>query len=148
MYQIKLKRIIGLAILSAAAFSASAQVNSVTNVSSASYSPFLAPNSIASAWGSGLSTTTVSANTTTNSGQTVALPTTLGPVTLQVKDSSGASSTPQLYLVSPGQINYVVSNGVNLGAGVVTVQTSTGSLTGTARISNVAPALYTADASG
>lgn len=144
----KLLKITGLGITLASAFTLPAQTNRLTNVSSASYSPFLAPNSIASAWGSGLSTTTVAANTSSSNGAAVTLPATLGGVTLAVKDNAGNATNSQLYLVSPGQINYVVPGAASLGAAVATVQAPSGSVTGPAQISNVAPALYTADASG
>jgi uncharacterized protein (TIGR03437 family) len=148
MYRKKSMIFAGMAIAGIGAFSAPAQTNTVASVSSASYSTFLAPGSIASAWGSGLSTTTVSANTSTSNGQAVMLPTMLGSVSLALKDSRGGTSTPQLYLVSPGQINYVISDGAALGSASLAVQTSSGALNGSAKISNVAPALYTADASG
>ena len=137
-----------IAIAATGALSAFAQVtNTVTSVSSASYVPVVSPNSIVAGWGTALTTTTVAANTTTTS-QTVTLPTTLGNVSLSIRDQKGIQVIPALYLVSPGQINYVLPDGLNLGPAALTVLSGTNSFNGPVKVSNVSPALYTADSSG
>ncbi|MEP6961913.1 MAG: hypothetical protein ABI995_07540 [Acidobacteriota bacterium] len=124
------------------------QANTVTTVSAANYRPIVAPDSIASAWGSGLAPNTIAANTTPATGQTITLPGTLGPVSLSVKDSGGGVVQPFLYMVSQGQINYVIPAASKLGKSALTVNSGTTAVTGTVLVSNVAPALFTADASG
>jgi len=120
----------------------------VTSVSVASYRAIVAPDSIVSAWGVGLALNTISANTNSVNGAPVILPTTLGPVSLTVTDSGKTGFKPPLYMVSPGQINYVLPAGVKLGAATLRVDSGSTALTGVVLVSNVAPALFTADGSG
>lgn len=134
----------------AVAFSAVAfgQTNSVTSVSGANYTPIVAPDSIVSAWGSNFSGTAVAANTSGSGNQTITLPSMLGSVSLSLKDKGATVSTPGLYMVSPGQINYVTAANAALGPAMLTVKSGSTSQTGNVQLSNVAPAIYTADASG
>lgn len=148
MHRKTLNILAAIAIMGGSAVSAFAQItNTIASVSSASYLPIVSPNSIVSGWGSSLTTTTVAADTGTAS-PTVVLPTVLGNVSLSVRDIKGAQVTPQLYLVSPGQINYVLPDGLNLGPAALTVVSGSNSFNGPVKVSNVSPALYTADASG
>lgn len=125
-----------------------AQTNDVTSVSGASYAPIVAPGSIVSAWGSGFNATTVAANTTTSGAQMLQLPQTLGSVSLSLKDTLAQTTAPLLYMVSPGQVNYVIEKAA-LGPATLTVVSGNSSpKTGAVQISNVAPAIYTADSSG
>jgi uncharacterized protein (TIGR03437 family) len=123
------------------------QTGVLTNASAASYGPIVAPGSIVSAWGNNFSTATVSGVVGgTGSGPT--LPTSLANVTLTVTTSSQAAVSPMLYLVSPGQINYVLPGSTGLGAATVSLMSPNGTLQGPVLVSNIAPALFTVDGSG
>jgi uncharacterized protein (TIGR03437 family) len=122
--------------------------NTVTSVSAGNWLPIVAPNSIAAGFGSGFSATTLVATSQP-------LPTSLGGlngVAVSIKDSAGNIATAPLFMVSAGQINYLVPP--NLASGAATVVVSTGpfgtnnTYTGTLQIANVAPAIFTADGSG
>lgn len=116
---------------------------SVSNASAASYlSTSLAPESIVSAFGSGLAASTLAAVSTP-------LPTTLAGSTVKVRDSAGTERFAPLFFVSPTQINYQMPPGTINGAATITVTGSDGSIsTGTTQIAAVAPGLFSADASG
>ncbi len=102
--------------------------NANTNVSAASYvSTSLAPESIVSAFGSGLATSTLAAASTP-------LPTTLAGSTVKVRDSAGAERLAPLFFVSPAQINYQMPAGTANGAATITVTSGDGSVS-TARSS-------------
>jgi uncharacterized protein (TIGR03437 family) len=114
----------------------------LASVSAASYNGELASESIAAAFGESLADGTVSATS-------LPLPTTLGGVTVKVKDSEETERDAPLFFVSPGQINYLVPAGLSAGIANVSV------FKGTARAANTtipitatAPALFTANASG
>jgi uncharacterized protein (TIGR03437 family) len=115
---------------------------SFATVSAASYTADLASEVIASAFGAGLATATQVATTTP-------LPTTLAGTTIKVKDSTGIERNAPLFFVSPTQINYLVPTSAAIGAAAITVNSADGALSvTTARITNVAPGLFTANASG
>jgi uncharacterized protein (TIGR03437 family) len=127
--------------LAAAAF-AQQTTGTLTTTNMASYGPIVAPDSIAAGWGTNLATATTPVTTTI-------LPTTLGNTTVTFIDSAGAMSTAQLYLVSPGQINYLIPANAALGRATVTVAGTGGATAqGTVQVSNVAPAVVTANANG
>jgi uncharacterized protein (TIGR03437 family) len=115
----------------------------VANVSAASYiSTSLAPESIVSAFGSGLATSTLAASSSP-------LPTTLAGATVKVRDSAGTERLAPLFFVSPAQINYQMPAATANGAATITGASGDGSIsTGTAQIAPVAPGLFSADASG
>ncbi len=115
----------------------------ITAVSAASFDgSVLATESIASAFGSNLTTRTEVATSQP-------LPTTLGGVTLKLKDSAGAERTAPLFFVSPGQVNFQVPPGTATGVASLTLTTSNGSIaTGTMPIAEVAPSLFSASANG
>lgn len=115
---------------------------SFLSVSAASYTPSLASESIIAAFGSGLATATQAAATTP-------LPTTLAGTTVKVRDSAGTERNAPLFFVSPTQINYLVPPSTANGAATITVSSSDGTLSiATPTINQVAPGLFTADASG
>jgi uncharacterized protein (TIGR03437 family) len=94
---------------------------------SASGAATLAPASIASAYGTGLATTS----------------------SVTVTDASGTARPATLYFASASQVNFVVPAGTATGAGTVTLASPSGILaSGPARIDAVAPGLYSADGSG
>lgn len=114
----------------------------VTNVSAASYAGnLLAPESIVSAFGTGLAMSTQLA--------TGALPTALGGTTIKVKDSAGAERMAPLFFVSPSQINYQLPAGTANGAATIIVTSGDGAVSAAnVQINRVAPGVFTADASG
>lgn len=67
-----------------------------------------------------------------------------------ITDSTGAKVAAPLFLVSPTQINFYVPATVALGAATVTLTTNTSANgeTGILLVSNVAPAIFTANANG
>jgi len=115
----------------------------ILNVSAASYNgAALAGDSIISAFGSGLATTTQAAMSNP-------LPTTLAGTTVKVKDSAGVEREAPLFFVSPTQINYLLPAGTANGAATITVNSGDGVVSNAnVQIENVAPGLFTADASG
>jgi len=112
------------------------------SVSVANYRPIVAPDSIVSGWGSNLAPTLVVANT----NPPVTLPVALGGVTLNVTDSAQTTSTVRLYMVSPGQINYLLPS--NIAIGKATIVSTAGGTPSPVLVSNVAPGILTADGSG
>ncbi|MGH9841330.1 MAG: hypothetical protein ACREEM_21460 [Blastocatellia bacterium] len=115
----------------------------LTSVSAASYSgAALAPESITSAFGSGLSTATLSSTT-------LPLPTVLGGTSVRVRDRTGTERLSPLFFVSPTQANYLIARETMAGAATVSVMNGDQLIaTGPVQIENVAPGLFTADASG
>ncbi|MFN0122565.1 MAG: hypothetical protein ACKV2V_18875 [Blastocatellia bacterium] len=119
-----------------------ATVASVSTVSAASFTSGVAPESIASLFGTGLATTTASAATTT-------LPTTLGGVSVTVRDSAGTTRNAPLFFVSPGQINYQIPAGTAAGTATVAVLQGTTSVgEGTINVTAVKPGLFTFNSGG
>jgi uncharacterized protein (TIGR03437 family) len=115
--------------------------NVASNVLSSYGTYALAPEAIASAYGSNLASATLQAST-------IPLPTTLGGATVKVKDVSGNERTAGLFYVSPNQINYQIPPGTANGVATVTIASASGTMTGTAQIQSTAPGLYTANATG
>lgn len=106
-------------------------------VSAASFTPLLAPEAIAAAFGANLATQMAAA------GGPV-LPTNLAGTTVQV------NGTPaQLFFVSPNQINFLIPAGTPAGVATVTITSGNGTVsTGTIQISQAAPAVFTLNQSG
>lgn len=118
------------------------QPGTITNVSAGNYRAIVSPDSIVSAWGTNFATATTAATNTT-------LPTTLGGIQLTLKDSGNQTLTPALYMVAPGQINYVLPKTTQLGKGTLSLMSSSGvQFSGPLLVSQVAPALFTTDGSG
>jgi len=115
----------------------------VVSVSAASYRRTdLAIEGIAAAFGTNLATATVPAETTP-------LPTELGGTRISIRDSRGASRPAPLLLVSPTQINYEVPPETAPGPVSITVTSGDGTVSlGTERVNLVAPAVFSANASG
>lgn len=113
----------------------------VTSAASAARS-VLAPDSIASAFGSNLATAALQATS-------AALPSSLGGTAVTVRDSAGVERTATLYYVGPQQVNFVVPLGTQSGTAAVTIATTGNSaISGNATIASVAPALFSANGSG
>ena len=119
---------------------ATAQTAAFTVVSAAGYQAVVAPDSLASIFGSGLATSTLSATLDAN-GQ---LPTQLAGTTVEVNGEAAA-----LIYVSPSQINFVIPGDTSTGTADVVVQSGIGAgLHGSVQVANTAPALFSLDASG
>ncbi|MDX2034566.1 MAG: heme-binding protein [Blastocatellia bacterium] len=109
----------------------------VTSVNAASFLGTLAPNTIAAAFGTNLAAQTRVA-------ETLPLPTQLGGTEVRIVDAGGASHRAPLFFVSPGQVNYLVPEGIALGNAQVTIVSGSGaSSTGGLRIERSSPALFT-----
>ena len=114
----------------------------LASVSAASYNGELAAESIAAAFGGNLAADIAIATT-------LPLPTTLGGVTVKIKDTAGTERDAPLFFVSPNQINYQIPTGTSVGIASVTVF-SGGRIVGLggAPITAAAPAFFSANASG
>jgi uncharacterized protein (TIGR03437 family) len=111
-------------------------------VSAASGSPALAPESLASGYGSGLATGVFVA-------ASKPLPTELGNVSLQVKDSAQVSRAAPLVFLDSTQINFQIPAGTAPGPATFTLQGAPGgTFTSTATIQAVAPSLFSANSNG
>ena len=117
--------------------------NSLAVVSAASYKgEALAAEQIGVAFGSNLASATLIANA-------LPLPTELGGTSVKVRDSQNVERLSPLFFVSPNQINFQIPAGTANGAATFTVvKNSVAMATGNVPISTVAPALFSADASG
>ncbi|HEV8146327.1 MAG TPA: hypothetical protein VGP79_08105, partial [Bryobacteraceae bacterium] len=93
-------------------------VTALRVVSSADYKAGLAPGTIAAAFGPGITTATQIA--------TLPLPVILADVSVGVQDSAGKQFQAPLFFVSPGQVNFLVPEGVALGPAIVTIRNSSG----------------------
>jgi len=85
----------------------------------------------------------------TQAASSTPLPTEIASTHVTVKDSSGAERLAPLFFVSPTQINYQVPPGAQSGPALVTVFNGSGSsATEAIQIVDVAPGLFTANATG
>lgn len=120
--------------------------NTVAPVATASAASFaqgtIASEAIASLFGTNLAAGAMAAST-------LPLPTALGGVTLNVRDTLGTERAAPLFYVSPGQINFQIPPGTSEGSAILNVllnNTAVGQ--GTANIVTVAPGIFTANTSG
>jgi uncharacterized protein (TIGR03437 family) len=115
----------------------------VATVSAASFGGTeLAPESNVSSFGSNMATSIASASSQP-------LPFTLAGTSVKIQDSSGRETPAPLFYVSPDQINFQVPRGISLGAANVIVSSGSGSVSsGSIQITQVAPGIFTANASG
>src|SRR5580692_6335696 len=110
-----------------------AQAANLAVVNAASYSALLAPEAIATAFGSDLASASAS-----GSGTTVA-----------VQDSSGTARAAALLYADPQQIAFVIPAGTVTGPATVTVTSSDGTVsTAVVQITTVAAGLFSANANG
>ncbi|HMV82584.1 MAG TPA: hypothetical protein PLD20_08940 [Blastocatellia bacterium] len=117
--------------------------DATTTVSAASFSrSALALESIVAAFGNNLATATQAATT-------LPLPTQLAGTTVRLTDSAGVEHLAPLFFVSPGQVNYLMPAAVAPGNVSVKITSGNGATAfGLETVSRVAPALFTANASG
>jgi uncharacterized protein (TIGR03437 family) len=115
----------------------------VNTVSAASFrGPAVAPESIASAFGSGLAVSVENA-------AALPLPVDLAGTRVSITDSAGATRPAPLFYVSAEQINFQVPAGTAIGsAQVVISRTDTVTSRGTVQIASVTPGLFAANANG
>ncbi len=113
------------------------------NVSSANYrGPDLAAESIATAFGSSMASTTQTASSTP-------LPTEMAGTRVFVRDNIGVERMAPLFFISPTQINYQIPQGTQPGSASITIFNGSGlSSTDSINIVNVAPGLFSANANG
>src|SRR5215471_19555362 len=112
--------------------------NSFISVSAASGMPVIAPDSLASIFGSNLAASTASAP--------APYPTDLGGISVQVVDSAGNSQQAPLLYVSPKQINFLMPSGMAEGLTTLNLIGAAGMMgSGMVQNQNVAPALFTAN---
>ena len=96
----------------------------------------LAPDSLASGYGTGLATQAGSPSATP-------LPTFFNGTTVSVQDAAGALRLGQLFFVGPGQVNFIVPAATGTGTAVVTVTGGDGATaTGNVEVSPVTPSLF------
>jgi uncharacterized protein (TIGR03437 family) len=107
----------------------------------ASGAAMVAPNSIASAFGRQIGSSTAQATS-------LPLPTLLGGVSVNVVDSAKATRFAPLFYVSPNQINFVVPDGVANGMATFNVAGRSDSTTSTVTVAAVAPSVFTANGNG
>ncbi len=117
--------------------------DTLASVSAATYrGAELAPESIAAAFGSRLATKTEAATADP-------LPTTLAGTSVKVRDRTGTERLASLFFVSEKQINYQMPTGTAPGDATITITSGANVIsTGSVRIVDVAPGLFTANASG
>ena len=103
----------------------------------------VAPDSIATLFGSSLAPATEAATT-------LPLPTTLAGASVNIRDSSGVERAAQLFFVSGSQINFLVPSGASMGNASVTVTGPGGQpvINGTLIIDEVTPGLFAANSTG
>lgn len=116
----------------------------LTGLSAADYRPEtgLAPESLATAWGTNFSLYPLSSDTPVP-------PLELNGTVVKVRDSSCSERIAPLFFVSPTQVNFLVPAGTLPGAATISIFNETGAIsTGTVTIRNIAPALFSADSTG
>ena len=115
----------------------------VASVSAASFNASaLAPSSIVAAFGDNLASSV-------QLGSSSPLPTSLAGTSVTVRDSANAEKIARLFFVSPGQINFLMPEGLASGAATILVANSEGKLAaGSVTIAAVAPALFSANSNG
>jgi uncharacterized protein (TIGR03437 family) len=110
-------------------------------LSQADYSPRVAPESLAAAFGSNLATSTASSGSNP-------LPTSLAGTSIIILDSGGTARLAPLMYVSPNQVNFQIAPGTLPGPATLTFRNGTGgTATTTINIQTVAPAIFTVDGS-
>src|SRR5260370_597571 len=109
--------------------------------SAAAASTAVAPDSIASLYGSNLAGTTAQANA-------VRLPLSLGGISLTITDATGAQLQAPLIYVSPSQINFIVPAGTATGAATFTVMNGGTNTSVTGNVQTVAPTLFSMNGNG
>jgi len=118
-------------------------ISALATVSAASYDgPALAADSIVAAFGENLASSI-------QVGSSTPLPNSLAGTTVTVRDSASVERIARLFFVSPGQINFLMPEGLAKGVATIMVTNGEGKLAaGTVNIAAVAPSLFAANANG
>ncbi len=118
-------------------------LGAVASVSAASFSgSSLAGASIVAAFGDNLASAV-------QVGSSSPLPVSLAGTSVTVRDSANVEKLARLFFVSPGQINFLMPEGLATGAASILVTNGEGKLSaGTVNIAAVAPALFAANSNG
>lgn len=116
---------------------------SLATVSAASFNAAaIASEAIVAAFGTGLATNTVVANS-------LPLPTTLAGTRVVVRDAAGVERLSPLFFVAPTQINFLIPSGTVAGTATVIITANDGTVSlGTVQVSTVAPSLFAANSNG
>ncbi len=116
---------------------------SLATVSAASFSGSdIASEAIVAAFGTGLATNTVVANT-------LPLPTILAGTRVVVRDAAGAERLSPLFFVAPTQVNFLIPGGTVAGTATIIITANDGTVSlGTVQVSTVAPSLFAANSNG
>ncbi len=131
-----------LALLSAAAGIAQPPTKVLNVVNAASGAAMAAPGSIASAIG-------IQIGASTKSALSLPLPTALNGVSVQITDASHAQVLAPLFYVGPNQINFVIPDGIALGAATVTILNGNSTPPATTiPVATVSPGIFTARGNG
>ena len=102
----------------------------------------VAPGSLGSIYGTNLATTTVRASS-------LPLTTELGGVSVAVQDAAGNSANAVLVYVSPGQINFVMPQGLVTGVATFTIRNGSGSpVAARGAVGAVGPTLFSVAGTG
>ncbi len=117
----------------------------VATVSAASYeaNAAVAPESIASSFGTNLTTVTMAATDTNPNTRAIELPTNLGGTTVQVNNVLCG-----LLYVSPAQINFVMPEELGEGTFLLTINALNGTQGGTVKVSRVQPSIFSMNSDG
>lgn len=123
-------------------FTVEYEPNTATVVSAANYLAEIAPESIVTAFGTDLANTTRAA-------MTLPLPEELGGTRVMFRDSASGTRQAPLFFVSPTQVSFLIPAGTPSGEASVQIFYPNGKVSiASFNVSRVAPALFTADASG
>ena len=95
----------------------------------------LAQDSIVSAFGTGFTAATASAETNP-------APTSLAGLTMTVQDSNGTARSAPLFFASPGQVNFLMPEGTAPGPAVITISGSSTPFRAPVLIKTVSPGLF------
>jgi len=115
---------------------------SIVVQSSAGPISVVAPDSLATIYGSGLASAVQQVTA-------LPLPASLGGLTVSVQDSTGHAASALLLYVSPGQINFLMPSGLAVGVATFTITDSSGtSRSAMGAVGDVAPAIFSIDGTG
>jgi uncharacterized protein (TIGR03437 family) len=121
-------------------------VGQIAVTSAASYAlPPVAPGMIAVIWSQPGSPNFIA---TAQHATSLPLPTSLGGVSVKIRDAGGTDRDVPLFDVYPTQINVLIPDGTQGGNATLTVTRSGGTHTGQAMIESVAPGLFSANSQG
>ncbi|MCU1262825.1 MAG: hypothetical protein JWO80_5710, partial [Bryobacterales bacterium] len=110
-------------------------------LSAASGQKTIAPDSLATVYGTNLSPVSITA-------PSLPLPTDLGGAQLSIPGATGEMLKAPLLFVSPGQVNFLVPAQAKLGSVIASLSSAGQTFSGESVIDSVAPAVFTADGSG